>query len=143
MSGLATSSRARTLGVHAVGAVAVSLATARLYATGGYAVAPAGLLTCPLHAATGLWCPFCGGLRSVAALSHGEVIAALSANAVVVLLVPLVVTGWLVSLRAAVRGTPNPVRVTNPQWAALFVVLAVFVVWRNVSALPYAAYLTP
>ena len=39
------------------GAVAVGAATAWLHHTGGYAVAPAGLLTCPLHATTGCGAP--------------------------------------------------------------------------------------
>jgi len=123
--------------------VAVAAATAWLHHTGGYAVAPGGLLTCPLHAATGLWCPFCGGLRSVAALSSGDLAAALSANLVVVLLVPFVVAGWLFSLRASLRGPTTSVRVTNRQWVVLCVVLAVFTVWRNLPELPYAAYLAP
>lgn len=119
-------------------------AGARLYDTGGYAVAPGGLLTCPLHAATGLWCPFCGGLRCVAALTHGDVATALSSNVVLVLLAPLVLAGWSASVLAASRGARSPVRgVTNRGWAALGVVLLLFTVWRNVPALPYAAYLAP
>ena len=143
MPGPTTSSRVRALGVHAAGAAAVAAATARLYATGGYAVVPGDLLSCPLHAVTGLWCPFCGGLRGVAALTHGDLAAAVSANLVVILLLPVVLTGWVLSLRATLRGTSAPLRVTNRQWLVLTVVLVVFTVWRNAPGLPYAAYLAP
>lgn len=144
MSGPAISSRARTLGVHAAGAAAVTVATARLYATGGYAVVPGDLLSCPLHAVTGLWCPFCGGLRCVAALAHGDVSSALSSNVVVAVLLPVVALGWLRTIVAAARGRGEaPAVMTNVRWVLLLAVLAVFTVWRNAPDLPYAAYLAP
>ncbi len=119
------------------------MAAVRLHATGGYAVAPGGLLSCPLHTVTGLWCPFCGGLRCVAALTHGDVAAALSFNVVVVALLPVVAGLWLWALVAAARGATAPPRITNRGWVVLLAVLLVFTVWRNVPALPLAAYLAP
>ncbi|MEO7234820.1 MAG: DUF2752 domain-containing protein [Lapillicoccus sp.] len=121
----------------------VAAAAARLHATGGYAVAPGGLLDCPLHTFTGLWCPFCGGLRCVAALTHGDVAAAVSFNVVAVTLLPVLAGLWLWSLVAAAREAQAPPRVTNRGWLVLLAVLLVFTVWRNVPALPLAAYLAP
>ena len=86
------------------GGVAAGAAVGWLHHTGGYAVAPGGLLTCPLHASTGLFCPFCGGLRCVAALSHGDVAAAASMNVVVLLLLPVLAVWWLLGVRAAWSG---------------------------------------
>jgi hypothetical protein len=144
VSGSATSSRARTLGPHAVGAAVVALATARLHATGGYAVVPGDLLTCPLRAATGLWCPFCGGLRCVAALAHGDLAAAASFNVAVLVLLPVVAGWWLVAAWSAAQGRPNPLpRVDDRGWLVVLVVLAGFTVWRNVPGLPLAGYLAP
>ncbi len=139
-----TRSRVRALGSHALAAGVATAAVARLYATGGYAVAPGSLLACPLHVATGLWCPFCGGLRCVAALSHGDVAAALSFNVVVLALIPLVTGLWVRSTVAAARGSVISSRgVTNRGWAVLLAVLLVFTLWRNLPALPLAGYLAP
>jgi hypothetical protein len=107
-----------------------------LHHTAGYAVAPAGLLDCPLHTVTGLWCPFCGGLRAVAALTHLDLAAALSFNLVVTVLLPLAV--W-----EAVRGLRGRPRLTPRGWLLLGAVLLLFTVWRNLPALPLAGYLAP
>ena len=126
------------------GAVAVGAATAWLHHTGGYAVAPAGLLTCPLHATTGLWCPFCGGLRCVAALSHGDLAAAASFNVVVLVLLTVLAVWWALGTRAAWAGRPHPwPRAGNRGYLALGVVLLVFTVWRNLPAVPLAGFLAP
>jgi hypothetical protein len=115
-----------------------------LHHTGGYAVVPGGLLECPLHATTGLWCPFCGGLRAVAALSHGDLAEAASFNVVVFALVPVLTVWWILSLRAAWDGRPHrwPL-LTNRRWMVLGGVLLAFAVWRNLPALPLGAYLAP
>jgi Protein of unknown function (DUF2752) len=128
-------------GASAAGAAA---GLAWLHHTGGYDVAPGGLLTCPLHAATGLWCPFCGGLRSLAALIRGDVGAAASFNVVVLTLLPIVLGWWVVSVRAAWRAEPNGApRMTNRGWLVLGAVLLAFTVWRNVPALPWSHFLAP
>ncbi len=43
---------------------------------------------CPLHAATGLWCPGCGATRASYLLLHGDVAGALHFNALWVVLAP-------------------------------------------------------
>jgi Protein of unknown function (DUF2752) len=52
-------------------------------------------VTCPFHAATGLWCPGCGGTRALRALLRGHVVTALGFNALT-LVAPLVALCWLV-----------------------------------------------
>ncbi len=115
-----------------------------LHHTGGYAVAPGGLLTCPLHATTGLWCPFCGGLRCVAALSHGDLAAAASFNVVVLVLIPVLALWWVLGTRAAWAGRPHPwPRLDNRAWLVLGAALVAFMIWRNLPALPFADFLAP
>lgn len=67
--------------------------------------------SCPILTATGLPCPFCGGLRAVNDLAHGDLAAALSSNAVAVAFVVAafaVTLAWLISdLRAARRARPS------------------------------------
>ena len=126
------------------GGLVTGAAVGWLHHTGGYAVAPGGLLECPLHATTGLWCPFCGGLRSVAALSHGDLAGAASFNVVVLALVPVVTLWWILGVRAAWTARPHPwPLLTNRRWLVLGFVLLVFAVWRNVPEVPLGAYLAP
>lgn len=49
---------------------------------------------CPFRAATGWDCPLCGGLRAVEHLAHGDVVAALHANVLVVVGIPVFLLWW-------------------------------------------------
>jgi hypothetical protein len=89
---------------------------------------------------TGLDCPMCGGLRTVHALSHGDLVGALDHNALVVVLLPLVVVAWaLWSARSLGVDVP---RFRWPRWApwAGIAFAIVFAVVRN-TALPGMAWL--
>lgn len=87
---------------------------------------------CPLHALTGLWCPFCGGLRATHDLLTGQLAAAVGENALVVVGFPLLALLWL--LRRSPPSSSRTIRV-------LVVVAAiVFGVARN---LPFGAALAP
>ncbi|WTU17820.1 DUF2752 domain-containing protein [Streptomyces sp. NBC_00073] len=96
---------------------------------------------CPLFKLTGILCPGCGGLRSAHAFAHGDLIAALGANA-------LAVAGYFVFagymalwLVRAWRGDPPPRFVLRrPHWWAIGVLALVFVVVRN---LPLGSALAP
>lgn len=94
---------------------------------------------CPLHAMTGLWCPFCGSTRASHALIHAEPAAALHHNALFVAALPLLALLWWRWLRSpaprpAARPLPRPVL-----WAGIALVLA-FGVLRN---LPMGRWLAP
>jgi len=118
-----------------VGVVAV-LATA--VAT---VVDPGGtrLSLCPLLALAGVACPLCGGLRAVHALSQGDLPAALSFNALLIVTLPLLVLGWAAWVRRATSRS-GPVVPTWVVWAGLAVAV-VFGVLRNLP--PLAPLLTP
>ncbi|WP_299561942.1 DUF2752 domain-containing protein [uncultured Mycolicibacterium sp.] len=61
---------------------------------------------CPLHALTGWYCPGCGGVRMTHDLLHGDLAAALSDNAFLLLGGPALAAWLLVRHR---RGRPVPV----------------------------------
>jgi hypothetical protein len=95
---------------------------------------------CPLYATTGLWCPFCGGLRATHDLARGDVSAAWGMNPLWVVVAPLLVLAWGRWLMAAARGrTSHRLPVALP-WVTLGVVVA-FGALRNVPVL--APYLAP
>jgi len=52
-------------------------------------------LPCPFRLVTGLYCPFCGGLRMVHDLAHGQVIQALHDDALALPLLLFAVAAWL------------------------------------------------
>jgi len=117
----------------------VATATLVLYRTGGHDLGP--LATCWLNAGTGLYCPFCGSLRAVAAMSHGDVPAALHNNAPVLLLlgVAALVWGRRVAFAAAGRVIHEP-RVNGRATAALAAFFLVFAIYRNT---PHGGWLAP
>jgi hypothetical protein len=97
---------------------------------------------CPFLVLTGRACPACGGLRAVNDLTHGDVVGALSSNALVVALIPIAVWFWLQWVRAAAGRRPplgtGPVRMWIV-WGSLGLGVA-FAVVRN---LPFGAWLAP
>ncbi|MER7484651.1 DUF2752 domain-containing protein [Streptomyces sp. NPDC126497] len=96
---------------------------------------------CPLLRLTGLYCPGCGGLRSAHAVVHGDLPAALQANAPAVLGYAAFAVLWTVWVVRAVRGRP-PLRIDPPPvllWS-LGALLVTFAVVRN---LPFGGWLHP
>ncbi|MHA3704103.1 DUF2752 domain-containing protein [Jatrophihabitans sp. YIM 134969] len=92
---------------------------------------------CPFHVTTGLWCPFCGGLRAVWLLAHLQIGAAASSSLVVFALAPWfawrafrTVTGRPPVI-ARWRGHPLP-RATVP--VVVVTLLVVYTVLRNLPA---------
>jgi hypothetical protein len=96
--------------------------------------------TCPFLAVTGHWCPGCGTLRAIHALSRGDVAAAAGLNVLFLASLPLLAVIWLRWVRRSWTGAPRP----QPAPAALIWALAVgvllFGVIRN---LPFGAALAP
>lgn len=67
---------------------------------------PGAYPVCPWLALTGTPCPFCGGLRSAAALLHGDVAAALDHNLLVAVGVPLTLLAALALVLLGDRAAP-------------------------------------
>ena len=88
---------------------------------------------CPLRAVTGLWCPLCGGLRSVYALVHLDPVAALRDNAVLVFALPFAIVYWIDWVRRERAGCPRR-EVPRVIVIAAIVAALAFTVVRNVPS---------
>ena len=86
---------------------------------------------CPLHALTGLYCPFCGGTRAAWAAAHGNLGLMFHENA----LFPLVAFGlawwWLASLGKATGRWRLPFPSGKVFNVVVVVVLVGFALLRN------------
>ena len=91
---------------------------------------------CPTKYLTGLDCPFCGGLRSVHSLAHGDLVGAIHHNALVLVAAPLVAWWWLRWARREWRGEvhapADPAGSKRLQLAVLMVALG-FMLVRNLA----------
>ncbi|WP_197084505.1 DUF2752 domain-containing protein [Saccharothrix sp. ST-888] len=97
--------------------------------------------TCPVLRATGWWCPGCGGLRCVHALTRGDLTTAGHDNLLVLLLAGVLGLLWLRWLWAALTGGRAPrISIGSGGAVGLTVLLVVFTVIRN---LPIGAGLAP
>ncbi|MDH4160017.1 MAG: DUF2752 domain-containing protein [Actinomycetota bacterium] len=96
---------------------------------------------CPLKAATGLDCPFCGGLRASHDLLVGDVVAAFDQNVLVPLLAVVVaaVVGatWLRRARSPGGARPRPLALPTRAVVPVLALLTVFTVVRNLPGVPF------
>ncbi|WP_345696560.1 DUF2752 domain-containing protein [Kitasatospora terrestris] len=96
---------------------------------------------CPVLQATGWWCPGCGGLRAVHALTRGDLTAAGHDNLLVLVLAIVLGVLWVRWAWTALTGGTAPgARIGLRQTVLLTVVLGLFTVVRN---LPVGAGLAP
>ena len=95
--------------------------------------------TCPFLWLTGLFCPGCGALRTLHALVHLDVPAALSLNVLVAAFVPLLVLWW--GRWTYRQWTGRPRRWLAPAWSlwTLLAVVVAFWVLRNLPGLEVLA----
>jgi len=96
---------------------------------------------CPFHYVTGLWCPGCGSLRALHALTRGDPATAVHRNVLALAALPVLAFAWLHWFRRAATGRPRgpgtlPAYVL---WGLMAVIIA-FGVTRN---LPVGAWLAP
>ena len=132
-AGAAWTARAAPLGVAALAAAAVTTVLVVDPNEAGH------YPTCPFLAVTGEFCPGCGALRAVHALTHGDIGTALGLNVLVVLsVVPLAVMWaqwWRRSWTGARRTTAAPAALL---WS-LLVVVVLFGILRNIPAFDWLA----
>jgi hypothetical protein len=132
-------SRLRALVAPLGAAGAVGAATLVLHRTGGHDLGPPA--TCWFRAATGLYCPFCGSLRGVAALSNGDILSALHDNAPVMVLLGIAALVWgrQVLFASAGKAADYP-RIKGRGYLAPLAFLLMFAIYRNT---PYGGWLAP
>lgn len=95
---------------------------------------------CPFLYVTGQYCPGCGSLRAIHALTHGDVVEALSRNPLAVVFVPYLIWTWASWLYRTATGRQRGD--LAPPWTiwTLLVIVIAFWVLRN---LPGFSWLAP
>ncbi|HEX6447294.1 MAG TPA: DUF2752 domain-containing protein [Streptosporangiales bacterium] len=96
--------------------------------------------TCPSLLVTGYYCPGCGGLRAMYALTHGHPLQALHDNAFGLAFVAAVAVWWVAWVVARWRGRSVP---TRPILAVTFVLVALMPVFTVLRNLPFGHFLAP
>ncbi|WP_062354849.1 DUF2752 domain-containing protein [Herbidospora yilanensis] len=131
----------RTAAVVLPAAVGGLLAAATVFVAVVDPSRPGHFPPCPFLLVSGFYCPGCGGLRAVHALTRLDVGGALSFNPLFVAVAPFLVYLWAKWLSSAWRQRPLRTRLTAPVAVWSFVALALlFGVFRNT---PYGAFLAP
>jgi len=96
---------------------------------------------CPFLLLTGQPCPGCGGLRAMNNLTHGDLVGAVSSNAMAVVLLVVMGAAWIVWFVRRWRGRPAPLlAATSPVLWGLVVAFVVFGVFRLT---PWGVWLQP
>ncbi|WP_432041274.1 DUF2752 domain-containing protein [Streptomyces cadmiisoli] len=122
------------------GAVLVAVAGAFAYVGAVDPNKPGHYPVCPLLRLTGLYCPGCGGLRSAHAFVHGDLAAALHANAPAVAGYLVFAVLWGVWAFRAARG--RPLRI-DPRPLHLWTAGALLLAFTIVRNLPFGGWLHP
>lgn len=129
----------RRIGIGAAGAAAALAALLYQFSPSSYHYLPA----CPIRGAIGFYCPGCGAARSLHALFHGDIAAAVDFNVLFLLLLPAFGAFALLQFVSLVRDNRFRALVI-PSWipATVAVVMILFGIARN---LPYswARFLAP
>ena len=96
---------------------------------------------CVFHEITGLYCPGCGAARAFHALIHGDFLAALDLNPLLVIALPVIIVMIILEIVGYFRDRRYGL---FPMWQALalVVVIVVYTVLRNLPIEPFT-YLAP
>ena len=96
--------------------------------------------TCPFFAVTGHWCPGCGTLRALHAVTEGDLAAAAGLNLLAMASIPVLALTWVLWVRRRWSGVPR----ARPAPPALIWALAAGVLlFGLVRNLPFGAALSP
>ena len=90
----------------------------------------------------GVDCPFCGGLRCVNSLMHGNWLAAADHNVLLAVVLPVAAVLWVVWLVKSIRGEQFELpKVSRTAWVGVVVFLVAFTVARNVGGPAWAEWI--
>ncbi len=94
---------------------------------------------CPFYAITGFHCPGCGTLRALHQLFNGNLITALGLNSLAMLSLPFLAYSFMSRIAQEARGQAFPTVFIPAGWIwALFVVVILFWVFRNIPIYPFS-----
>jgi Protein of unknown function (DUF2752) len=96
---------------------------------------------CPFLRVTGWWCPGCGGLRCVHALTRGDLRTALHDNVLVLVAATAAVLVWARWTLRSARGQRTAFRA--PGRASVFALVAVVLAFTVLRNTPAGAFLAP
>lgn len=91
---------------------------------------------CLFHELTGLYCPGCGGQRSLHALLHGHVLTAINYNLLFVLLLPLLVYFLFIFILGKRYAASSFIYKAGFSLGVAIVVVS-FWILRNIPAIPF------
>ena len=95
---------------------------------------------CVFHDLTGLYCPLCGIQRAVAALLHGDFLAALRNNILFILALPSAIYSFVIVCFGALAINHTKCKISYSlasMKVALFIVI-VFEILRNIPIYPFS-----
>ena len=93
--------------------------------------------SCPFRTLTGFDCPGCGTLRGAHQLLHGNILAALDLNLIMVLMLPYLCISFFLMLSFDSIGRRMPSFYIPSKWIwGLLVIILVFWVARNIPVYP-------
>jgi len=96
-----------------------------------------GFPECPFHLLTGWFCPGCGSQRALSSLLHGNILAAMHNNILMVAFLPLLLYSAFVNLRYA--GTRKMKLWYDPLFVKIVLVSVVcFWIFRNIPLHPFS-----
>jgi hypothetical protein len=92
--------------------------------------------SCPSLWITGFYCPGCGSLRAIHALTEGDLLGAWNMNPALVVALPFLIYAWI-SWAARIYGWRKTPKRLIPGWAVMGILLTIIAYWfiRNVPAL--------
>ena len=92
---------------------------------------------CFFHELTGLYCPGCGGQRSLHSLLNGNILTAMSYNLLFILLLPLIVYFIIVFLSG--KKYKSSSFIYNSRFSLVIAIVVVsFWILRNIPVLPFS-----
>ncbi|QBI53943.1 DUF2752 domain-containing protein [Streptomonospora litoralis] len=99
---------------------------------------------CPWLMITGTWCPGCGTMRAIHAMTELDVAGAFGMNPMLMLMAPFLAYGYVRWLYRSFRPAPprtTPKKALHPAWLYLF--LVAFIAYWVVRNLPFGQFLAP
>ena len=92
---------------------------------------------CLFHELTGLYCPGCGGQRSLHALLHGHILTAINYNLLFVLLLPLIVYFMFIFISGKKYSASSFIYKASFSLGIAIVVVS-FWILRNIPVIPFS-----